>query len=173
MENLKTVSALVKNILEHDHKARNTDNHLYLMVLEHYSGLRGIDIHAMTVPVFLKELDRRSFPGFETVRRSRQKVQATYPDLAPSEAVGKRRAKNEVVYREFAESEVLKKMTWWITDTSIGQRLKFVRRFRRLTQKELGLLMGYSEKTADVRIAQYEKNARTPKQKPQRNSQRF
>lgn len=100
MENLKTVSALVKNILEHDHKARNTDNHLYLMVLEHYSGLRGIDIHAMTVPVFLKELDRRSFPGFETVRRSRQKVQATYPDLAPSEAVGKRRAKNEVVYRE-------------------------------------------------------------------------
>lgn len=64
MENLKTVSALVKNILEHDHKARNTDNHLYLMVLEHYSGLRGIDIHAMTVPVFLKELDRRSFPGF-------------------------------------------------------------------------------------------------------------
>ena len=96
MENLKTVSALVKNILEHDHKARNTDNHLYLMVLEHYSGLRGIDIHAMTVPVFLKELDRRSFPGFETVRRSRQKVQATYPDLAPSEAVGKRRAKNYV-----------------------------------------------------------------------------
>lgn len=162
MENLKTVSALVKNILEHDHKARNTDNHLYLMVLEHYSGLRGIDIHAMTVPVFLKELDRRSFPGFETVRRSRQKVQATYPDLAPSEAVGKRRAKNEVVYREFAESRGVKKMTWWITDTSIGQRLKFVRRFRRLTQKELGLLMGYSEKTADVRIAQYEKNARTP-----------
>ena len=53
-------------------------------------------------------------------------------------------------------------MTWWITDTSIGQRLKFIRRFRRLTQKELGLLMGYSEKTADVRIAQYEKNARTP-----------
>lgn len=42
MENLKTVSALVKNILEHDHKARNTDNHLYLMVLEHYSGLRGM-----------------------------------------------------------------------------------------------------------------------------------
>ena len=33
-------------------------------------------------------------------------------------------------------------MTWWITDTSIGQRLKFIRRFRRLTQKELGLLMG-------------------------------
>lgn len=64
-------------------------------------------------------------------------------------------------------------MTWWITDTSIGQRLKFVRRFRRLTQKELGLLMGYCEKTADVRIAQYEKKLEPLMQKPQRNSQRF
>jgi len=45
-------------------------------------------------------------------------------------------------------------MTWWITDTSIGQRLKFIRRLRRLTQKELELLMGYSEKTADVRKRQ-------------------
>lgn len=61
-------------------------------------------------------------------------------------------------------------MTWWITDTSIGQRLKFVRRFRRLTQKELGLLMGYSEKTADVRIVQYEKKLEPLMQKPQRNS---
>lgn len=75
MENLKTVSALVKNILEHDHKARNTDNHLYLMVLEHYSGLRGIDIHAMTVPVFLKELDRRSFPGFKKIGAALLRVQ--------------------------------------------------------------------------------------------------
>lgn len=106
MENLKTVSALVKNILERDHKARNTDNYLYLKVLEHYSETRGINIRTMTVPVFLKELDNNRFPGFETVRRSRQKVQATYPDLAPNEIVGKRRSKNEIVYREFAESEV-------------------------------------------------------------------
>ena len=62
MENLKTVSTLrLKEDRGTDHKARNTNNHLYLMVLEHYSGLRGIDIHATTVPVFLKELDRRSF----------------------------------------------------------------------------------------------------------------
>jgi len=106
LENLKTVSALVKSILENDHKARNTDNHLYLKVLEHYSGHRGIDIHAMTVPVFLKELDKHSFPGFETVRRSRQKVQATYPDLAPTESVGRKRSKNETVYKDFALSEV-------------------------------------------------------------------
>ena len=55
-------------------------------------------------------------------------------------------------------------MEWQITDTSFGQRLKLIRRSRGLTQKELGILMGYPEKSADVRIAQYEKNARIPKE---------
>lgn len=55
-------------------------------------------------------------------------------------------------------------MAWRISDTSFGQRLKLIRRYRRMTQKELGILLGYPEKQADVRIAQYEKNARTPKQ---------
>lgn len=53
MSELRTVSALVKNILEQDEKARNTDNYLYFRVLEHYSKLRGIDIYSMTVPLFL------------------------------------------------------------------------------------------------------------------------
>lgn len=54
-------------------------------------------------------------------------------------------------------------MAWWIKDTSFGQRLKLVRRYRSMTQKELGVLMSFPEKSADVRIAQYEKNARVPK----------
>lgn len=106
MNDLKTVSALVKEILEQDSIARNTDNHLYLRVLEHYCGQNGINISVMTVPSLLQELDRHSFPGFETVRRSRQKVQATYPELAPTENVGRRRCKNEMVFKEFALSEV-------------------------------------------------------------------
>lgn len=106
MNELKTVSALVKNILEQDGKARNTDHYLYFKVLEHYSELRGIDIYSMTIPLFLKKLDNHIFPGFETVRRSRQKVQAAYPDLAADKAVEKSRAKNESAYRDFAVSEV-------------------------------------------------------------------
>lgn len=106
MNELKNVSALVKNILEDDERARNTDNYLYLKVLEIISSQRGINIYAMTVPVFLHELDKHSFPGFETVRRSRQKIQASYEELAPDEAVGRRRTKREVVYLEFAGSEV-------------------------------------------------------------------
>jgi len=34
-----------------------------------------------------------------------------------------------------------------------------------MTQKELGLAVGFDENSADVRIAQYESGARTPKEK--------
>jgi len=46
----------------------------------------------------------------------------------------------------------------------IGARIKQARKHRGLTQKQLGLMVGFDEKTADVRIAQYESEVRTPKQ---------
>ena len=54
-------------------------------------------------------------------------------------------------------------MLWQIKDTSFGQRLKLIRKFRKLTQRELGILMGDPDNSADVRIAQYELNYRVPK----------
>lgn len=44
-----------------------------------------------------------------------------------------------------------------------GQRIRYFRNLRGLTQKELGIQMGFSENTADVRIAQYESGTRKPK----------
>ena len=38
----------------------------------------------------------------------------------------------------------------------LGERIKRIRTFRRLTQRELGLKLGYEERNADVRVAQYE-----------------
>lgn len=48
---------------------------------------------------------------------------------------------------------------------SIGDRIKFFRKKKGLTQKELGLRIGFSERTADVRIAHYEMNVKTPRDK--------
>lgn len=45
----------------------------------------------------------------------------------------------------------------------IGERIKHARNHRGLTQKQLGMMVGFDEKTADVRIAQYESSTRTPK----------
>lgn len=45
---------------------------------------------------------------------------------------------------------------------TIGQRIKRIRNFRGMTQKQLGLLLGFGD-NGDVRIAQYESDTRTPK----------
>lgn len=47
---------------------------------------------------------------------------------------------------------------------AVGDRIKRVRNFRGMTQKELGIAVGFDEKSADIRIAQYESNTRTPKE---------
>jgi transcriptional regulator with XRE-family HTH domain len=47
---------------------------------------------------------------------------------------------------------------------AIGQRIKHIRNLRGLTQKELGEKVGFSGKTSDVRIAQYETETRIPKE---------
>lgn len=46
---------------------------------------------------------------------------------------------------------------------AIGERIHFFRNLRGMTQKYLGQLLGFPEKSADVRLAQYETGARTPK----------
>ena len=46
---------------------------------------------------------------------------------------------------------------------AIGERIHFFRTMRGMTQKYLGMLLGFPEKSADVRLAQYETGARTPK----------
>ncbi len=43
------------------------------------------------------------------------------------------------------------------------RKIKKIRTFRGMTQKELGLAVGFEEKGADNRIAQYETNYRVPK----------
>lgn len=44
-----------------------------------------------------------------------------------------------------------------------GDKIRTIRTFRDMTQKKLGVAVGFSEKTADVRVAQYESGSRTPK----------
>lgn len=46
---------------------------------------------------------------------------------------------------------------------TVGDKIRKIRTFRGMTQKELGLAVGFEEKGADNRIAQYETNYRVPK----------
>ena len=46
---------------------------------------------------------------------------------------------------------------------AVGKRIRFFRRLRGMAQKELGEVIGFSARTASIRIAQYESGTRTPK----------
>ena len=46
---------------------------------------------------------------------------------------------------------------------AIGERIRFFRNMKGITQKYLGQVVGFPERSADVRMAQYETGSRTPK----------
>lgn len=47
---------------------------------------------------------------------------------------------------------------------NMGKRIRHFRMLRGMTQKALGIAVGFPQETADIRIAQYESGMRTPKQ---------
>ena len=51
-----------------------------------------------------------------------------------------------------------------MTMITFGEKLRYLRQKNNMTQKQLGIAVGFPENTADVRIAQYETNARMPRE---------
>ena len=49
---------------------------------------------------------------------------------------------------------------------AIGERIHFFRTLRGMTQKYLGMALGFPEKSADVRLAQYENGSRDAQGRP-------
>ncbi len=47
---------------------------------------------------------------------------------------------------------------------TIGERIRRIRTLRGMTQKDLGIALGFPARSADVRVAQYESGSRTPKE---------
>lgn len=106
MIDFKTTTELVKYILTTYPKTRSSDSFLYFKVLKEVGRQRGIDIEAMSIPNFFLNIHGTAVPCFETVRRTRQKLQQHYPYLASSEPVKAVRTANEAEYREFASGDV-------------------------------------------------------------------
>lgn len=102
MNELKTTASLVKQILEEDKQARNSDSFLYFRVLEYHGSMKGIDIHSMSIPTFLLNMSFWGFPPFESVRRNRQLVQSKHPELAPDSQVKRWRGEQQENYLEHA-----------------------------------------------------------------------
>lgn len=99
---LNTTKALVKNVLEREPKTRNSDSYLYFRIISIIADKHNIDLNGIPVTAFLLNMNDFPFPPFESVRRSRQKVQEHFPNLAASPEVELFRAENEQAYVDFA-----------------------------------------------------------------------
>jgi len=98
------LKGLIRHILETDVKSRNSDSFLYFKVLEEQGREKGLDIHSMSITTFLLNMTEFGFSPFESVRRTRQKIQREVPALAASATVTENRKAKEAEYREFARS---------------------------------------------------------------------
>ena len=95
---LKTTSKIVKIILEQNPYARNSDDFLYIKVCEKVNDI------SINLP-FKQVMENRKLyglPPFESVRRCRQKIQATHPELAGCDDVEAQRKLNEETFRDYA-----------------------------------------------------------------------
>lgn len=100
---IKNTTDVVKEILKQSPKARSSDSYLIYAVLATVGKRNGIDIEKMSLPHFLLHMKEYGFPSFETIRRTRQKIQAAHPELAGSDEVQAQREINETVFREYAK----------------------------------------------------------------------
>lgn len=98
MNKLKNIKELVQSILEKSPETRSSDMLLYFRVCQ----IKNEGALELPFGAVITNLDRFYLPPFESVRRTRQKVQAENPHLAPCKKVEEFRAENEAAFREFA-----------------------------------------------------------------------
>lgn len=99
---LKTTQAIVMQVLLEQPRTRNSDNLLYYTVCKIIGLKNGINIDSISMPSFFLHMKEYHMPAFETVRRTRQKIQADYPELAGCSNVEGQRKMNEEVFRGYA-----------------------------------------------------------------------
>lgn len=92
---LTNLKDLVMKILKDNPMTRNSDRILYNEVCT----AMGFNMYRMTA---YEMLHRKDMPSTESVRRSRQKAQAEFPELRASADVQNKRLELELEYREFA-----------------------------------------------------------------------
>lgn len=99
MDNLKTVEGKVKAILQKSEDARNDDMVLYLALCNLYLE----DAGNMPLAQILTNHKELGLPSFESVGRTRRKLQEKYPEFLGSVRMQKIRAKGEKAYRRYAK----------------------------------------------------------------------
>lgn len=99
---LITTQEVVHEVLENDIASRSSDNRLYYLVCKKIGEKYGYNIDHVSVQKFFLHMSEYGLPTTETVRRTRQKIQAADPRLSGNRYVRNMRQKNEQAFREYA-----------------------------------------------------------------------
>ena len=105
MQKILNTSKMVKLALTVCPETRNSDSYLYLKIIEQQAIDKDMDIRNIPLTSFLLNSQKWGFAPFETVRRTRQKLQAEFPELASTAKVAELRADREEVFREYATTK--------------------------------------------------------------------
>ena len=97
MARVREVSPVVKFLLEKYPQARDDDRFLIIAVYRRF----GADVNKP----FWRILSDHTLPNFESIRRSRQKIQQENPELRATDKVEEIRSAEQIEYREFAREK--------------------------------------------------------------------
>lgn len=99
---LMSTSKMVKDLLTTSPQCRDSDDILYLHIIRKVGTEKGLDIDKMSIPMLLLHCRDLGLPSYNSVERTRRKIQELYPELAGCDKVEGHRKVNEEVYRTFA-----------------------------------------------------------------------
>ena len=107
MIKLETLENRVKTVLTNHPEARDDDMKLYFIVCQE-CFYKTHHITEISFKEFIYNYRELGCPSFESVRRTRQKIQAKHPELGCSPEMRRKRSKCMAVYRKYAkDKEVL------------------------------------------------------------------
>lgn len=107
MNEIKNTAKLVKKALINHPEARNSDNYLYYVICHDLLAEIGLNIDKISLSQSLLYRKEYNLPPFETVRRTRQKVQEHHPELCGTDEVEEARSYNEDAFREYAKGAAI------------------------------------------------------------------
>lgn len=103
MDNMRHITKFVREALACNPATRNSDSYLYYVICNAKLKANGYDISKVTLADALLNREELGLPIYESVRRARQKVQASNPDLAGTDEVEAMRAIHEEAFRKYAK----------------------------------------------------------------------
>lgn len=104
MEKITTISGRVLRILQEDPKARSDDDYLICEIYKEFLVEHHIEVCFMSWEALIKNRKALNLPSFESIRRSRQKVQEKHPSLRANAETQAARDALQDEYLEFARS---------------------------------------------------------------------